>query len=331
VAVSGDHAWLARVTKNGEIWRRSLTEADAEPELIGSRGHDLWSAALNSDGTLLATAGSDGKGEAWLWHLPESTIDTPVKSEMIPDTSLAWTVAFSPNDEWLAIGCADGAIRLVRLPEIDNSTAFDPYGVRRKNRCMEVQDASASADESAAGPLRAVRALAFSPDSQSLASGGHDRTVRLWQNLDGPRVTVTTIGSHNGTVRALAFHPDGNLLASGGLDQTVRLWRPQRPDLGGASLGEEEDWIRALAFSDDGRLLAAPSYDGSVRLWAGSAQLLAGEVCSRIWWDDETERAWDAIQERLAGEQEWWEAAWDRLRGRGPNDRPPCESTATSN
>ena len=57
---------------------------------------------------------------------------------------------------------------------------------------------------------------------RTLASAGHDWTVRIWRVADGEELAV--FRGHTDRVHALAFSPDGRTLASASYDKTIRLW-----------------------------------------------------------------------------------------------------------
>jgi WD40 repeat protein len=68
--------------------------------------------------------------------------------------------------------------------------------------------------------------VAFSPDSRTVAAGGPDGKVRLWDVATGK--LKETLEGHGSEVYSVAFSPDGKTLASVSQDQTIRLWRMGR-------------------------------------------------------------------------------------------------------
>jgi WD40 repeat protein len=117
-----------------------------------------------------------------------------------------------------------------------------------------------------ARPLPVASALAFSPDSKSLAVAYRTGALRLWDPATGKPCGPPLVGHVDAALMA-AFSPDGQVLASSGFDHTIRLWCAESGAPIGAPLDGHTDVVRSAVFSPDGKTLASASRDTTVRLW----------------------------------------------------------------
>jgi WD40 repeat protein len=192
----------------------------------------------------------------------------------------AGTVAYSKDGSLIADAgvlitirrAVDGAlVTTLRHKSGINSVAFSPDGTLiadgRTNgssgniRIYRISDGFITA--SPAGHNNATRRVLFSADGLSLASGGDDRTAKIWRVSDGALLRTLQAPSR---VRALALTSDGATLATGDLSGAVVLWRYSD----GAMLRKLTGFsssVSDVAFSPSRTLVAAASLDGSVRLW----------------------------------------------------------------
>jgi WD40 repeat protein len=173
-------------------------------------------------------------------------------------------IAYSPDGKILASGGRDNVVRL-----------FDAASGKEIRRLVGHAARSYNPPTDASNPFDllvtatgegGVNSVAFSPDGKTLASGGWDDTVRLWDVQTGKQ--LRKIDAHKAMVAHVAFSPDGKVLASrGGLDGAVRLWDP----LTGTRLQQftglsninpwRFNFDLALAISPDGKTVAATTRD----------------------------------------------------------------------
>lgn len=205
--------------------------------------------AFAPDGATLATASGDRRSVT-LWD-----VATGEELQTLPDhRGPIWSLAYSPDGTSLAV--ASGVVPAV---------AERMRGERIGELCLwDLSKRTPRVRRRLVGHEYGIISLAYSPDGAYLATGGFDRTAKLW-GVEAGREWATLAG-HKGWVAAVAFAPDGTMLATGSHDHTMKLWDVQTGrEL--ATLEGHTGNIYSVDFSPDGSLLASGSLDGTVRLW----------------------------------------------------------------
>jgi WD40 repeat protein len=117
-----------------------------------------------------------------------------------------------------------------------------------------------------------VYGVAFSPDGDTIATGGADGKIILWDAGTGEergRLDGDPYG-----VYSVAFGPDGRTLSSCGGSWYAKLWDLDRMMLR-TECENHDGPVEAAVISPDGRLVATAAWDMAVRLWdAGTGKLV---------------------------------------------------------
>ncbi|MCX5792885.1 MAG: caspase family protein [Elusimicrobia bacterium] len=189
-------------------------------------------------------------------------------------------LTFSPDNKRVAVGSYGDSFKKVRI-----------------------YDAATGALLRALPERANLSKMAFSPDNRTLAVCSTDKTLRLWDTVEGK--SLREIGRSEEFCKALAFSPDGRLLADAGMNE-LRILDPSTGELvtsapngnteavafspdsklmalgdlnskvalldsrtgqGVHALAGHSYYVRSVAFSPDGKFLASGSFDARTKLW----------------------------------------------------------------
>lgn len=132
-----------------------------------------------------------------------------------------------------------------------------------------------------------VTTVAISPDTQYVAAGSLDKSVRVWSIQDAMLVErLEGADGHKDSVYSVAFSPNGKDLVSGSLDRTIKMWELGSPRVGreGTRSGKciktfegHRDFVLSVALTPDANWVLSGSKDRGVQFWdprTGTTQLM---------------------------------------------------------
>jgi WD40 repeat protein len=113
-----------------------------------------------------------------------------------------------------------------------------------------------------------VRGLAIHPHGTAIATGGSDRSLRIWTWQDGQpgEKPAQQVASHEGWVESVAYSPDGGKLATCGSDGLVKIWQAGDLKLLHTFEGHKHAVFDVL-FTKSGDRVVSGGEDGLCKVW----------------------------------------------------------------
>ncbi|XP_039202373.1 protein Atg16l2 isoform X2 [Crotalus tigris] len=153
-----------------------------------------------------------------------------------------------------------------------SSGSMDQYG--SLPFCMAACLPSCVADEQE-GHLSEIHAVAFSPNSGLLATGGVDRVIKLWSVAGGCLEEKQTLDVSSGSITSIAFDPSGCCILAATYDNAAQLWKVEDRKIKEILTGHTNK-VTAAKFRSTWHQAVTGSRDRTVKEW----DLVKG-ACSR--------------------------------------------------
>ena len=322
VALAPDGKIVASASNNRVILSAAET-GKVVRQLVATKGMTIFSLAFSPDGRWLAAGLAQRKearrtwvkgkpvvtsvyvGETLIWDAQTGEIKARLNAKSAP----TWTVAFSPDGHWLAVGTGPLAAATPCRANCQGVGAALLWETQNWQLRRTYTGAPAP-----------ILALAFAPDGKTFAgsSGMLDALgslemkerfeIFLWDTNSDK--TKHVLPGHLSPITSLAFAPDGRWLASAGRDRQLKLWNSATFELERAasdfmiSLDELESvsdkkpspakkdqkdvvptrsWLNVLAFSQNGEQIVGGGGDGIVRIYETATCKLSQFLRPRDW------------------------------------------------
>ncbi|MHB8524376.1 MAG: c-type cytochrome domain-containing protein [Limisphaerales bacterium] len=278
LAVSGYHEVLLHHADGSGLIARLVGESPRIESVVFSPNNKLL--AVSGDAPALF-------GEIQIWDV---TNHNEIKSFKISNDA-AYGIAFSPEGDRVAVGCADKTIRLVAIADgkellhFDNdsdwvfATLFTVDGKRllsgSRDRAMKLINlANGQFIDDINKLLEGVLCMARHPKEDLVAYGGDLGTPRIYKIAENQGRTaanndvnlVREFERQPGPIHAIAYSPDGSMIAVGGVGGEVRVYKTSDGSRV-ATLKGHDGAVFAVTFNPKTGQVCTGGYDGRVRVF----------------------------------------------------------------
>jgi WD40 repeat protein len=241
VSWSDDGRYIASVSDDCSVQVWNATTGDNIFVYL-HHAEKVTDVAWSPDGQRIASSSRDSNGGiVQVWHAPTCENFWVYHDPTAKVTATAWS---PPGEQRIASASDDGVVR-VRSP-------FHQGTIVRHCKLPTT-----------------VTALAWSDDRATIAMGGADGSVHIWNTTAPARQQIPWFQRHTRKVIAMVWSPDKKRIASASEDGSVQVWDA----LSGKILSTyfcHPDKITALAWPHEKMQCVSISGNSAVRIWGST-------------------------------------------------------------
>ncbi|KAF4017903.1 hypothetical protein G4228_009476 [Cervus hanglu yarkandensis] len=173
-----------------KVWKWRDEKLDLQWSL---EGHQLGVVSVDISHTLPIAASSSLDAHIRLWDLENGKQIKSIDAGPVD----AWTLAFSPDSQYLATGTHVGKVNIFGVESGKKEYSLDTRG-------------------------KFILSIAYSPDGKYLASGAIDGIINIFDIATGK--LLHTLEGHAMPIRSLTFSPDSQLLVTASDDGYIKIY-----------------------------------------------------------------------------------------------------------
>jgi WD40 repeat protein len=250
MSISKDSKWLAVGTNMATIELFDVDSTGKVPLVLDGHEGDVWDLQFRPNKNELISCASDGT--IFLWDLTTKQYTVIAKSEVEIKS-----IAVSPDGNLIIGGLDNGKIIAWDLANENTSRILIE---EKKNKILKIE---------------------FNNEGTIIAYGDKSGNVKLL-NVNTQEI-VQELDGHSARINDIKFSPDGSQLATASSDGSVQLWSTANFNLQPIVLNDHDSWVLSIAFSTDGLKLIAGCRDNLVRIWPTKTELMAEQICPKLY------------------------------------------------
>jgi len=180
-----------------------------------------------------------------------------LKNVYLNQTAAVRELSYSRDGKRMVFGMSSSSYQRFEIVVIDLPDK-NAYGFESEGSMLRLEDDHSSS----------ILSVKFSNDGNQVASSGSDKTIKIWDAINGgsPIVTFNSVAD----IETLSYNPlRGDRLASGDRKGNVNVWDPTNTSFGYPIMSLVGHWdeVPSIQYSPNGKYIASGSYDETVRIW----------------------------------------------------------------